>query len=159
MEFNGHLTINRPGVIDRIRETLPDRLGDDGFAIFSAVPLRAQRKLSWLQRLRGEVRRSGGRFDFSVRIANSVRFEFPFAPTGEISYTVIIPHHGRVIATLILIAAAAAYLIEGFFPALLIAVVGSGLVGIALHYAMRKSVVRYLGLLPSQYSEHRLSMG
>lgn len=159
MEFNGHLTINRPGIIDGIRETLPDRLADDGFAIFSAVPLRALRKLSWLQRLRREVRRTGGRFDFSVRMANNVRFEFPFAPTGAISYTVIIPLHGRVIGTLILIAAVAAYFIDGFFPALFIAVVGSGLVGIGLHYAMRKSVARYLGLLPSQYTEHRLSMG
>lgn len=159
MEFNGHLSVNRPGVIDRIRETLPDRLADDGFAIFSAVPLRARRNLSWFERLRREVRRTGGRFDFSVRMANVARFEFPFTPTGEISYTVIIPHHGRVIGSLIVIAALAAYFLDSFFPALFISVVGSGLVGIGLHYAMRKSVVRYLGLLPSQYSEHRLSMG
>jgi len=159
MEFNGHLTVGRPGVIDRIRETLADRLTADGFAIFSAVPLRGQRKLSWLQRLRHEFRRTGGKLDLSVRMANSVRFEMPFGPTGEISYTVVIPHHGRVIGALILIAAVTAYLLDGFFPALFIAVVGSGLVGIALHYAMRKSIVRYLGLLPSQYNEHRLSMG
>jgi hypothetical protein len=158
MEFNGHLTIDRPGVIDRIRETLADRLAGDGFAIFSAVPLRGQRRLSWLQRFRRAFRRRGVR-DFSVRMANSVRFEMPFGPTGEISYTVVIPHHGRVIGALILVAALAAYWLDGFFPALFIAVVGSGLVGIGLHYAMRKSVVRYLGLLPSQYSEHRLSMG
>jgi hypothetical protein len=159
MEFNGHLTIGRPGIIDRIRETLPDRLAADGFAIFSAVPLRARRKLSWFQRLRREVRRTGGRFDFSVRMANGARFEFPFGPTGEIAYTISIPHHGRVIGSLLVLASLAAYFLDSFFPALFIAVIGSGLVGIGLHYAMRKSIVRYLGLLPSQYTEHRLSIG
>lgn len=158
MEFNGHLTIDRPGAIDRIRETLADRLAEDGFAIFSAVPLRGQRKLSWLQRFRRAFRRRG-RLDLSVRMANSVRFELPFGPTGAISYTVVVPHHGRAIGALILAAALTAYWLDGFFPALFIAVVGSGLVGIGLHYAMRKSVVRYLGLLPGQYREHRLSMG
>lgn len=158
MEFNGHLTIDRPGIIDRIRETLADRLAGEGFAIFSAVPLRAQRKLGWLTRFRRAFRRRDT-LDLSVRMANSLRIEMPFGPTGEISYTVVIPHHGRVIGALILLAALTAYWLDGFFPALFITVVGSMLVGIGLHYAMRKSVVRYLGLLPSQYSEHRLSMG
>lgn len=159
MEFNGHLTIVRPDIVDRIRATLPDQLATDGFAIFSAVPLQAQRKLGWFQRLRQEVRRTGGQFDFSVRMANAVRFELPLAPTGEFAYTISIRHHGRAIGAFILLAAVLAYMLDSFFPALFIAVVGSGLIGIGLHYAMRKSVVRYLGLLPSQYAEHRLSMG
>lgn len=96
---------------------------------------------------------------FRFAWANAVRFELPLAPTGEFAYTISIRHHGRAIGAFILLAAVLAYMLDSFFPALFIAVVGSGLIGIGLHYAMRKSVVRYLGLLPSQYAEHRLSMG
>lgn len=159
MEFTGHLTIERPGIVERIRETLPDKLAVDGFAIHSAVPLRARRNLGWFARFRAEVRRIGGKPDFSVRMARAVRFELPLAGTGRLSYTISNPHHGRAIAAFVLLATLAAYFADSFFAALFVAVVGSGLIGILLHYRMRKSVVRYLGLLPSQYGNHRLSMG
>ncbi|MEO1170122.1 MAG: hypothetical protein AAFW97_15570 [Pseudomonadota bacterium] len=159
MEFTGHLTIERPGIVEAIRERLPDKLAADGFAIFSAVPLRARRNMSWFERFRTEVRRIGGKMDFSVRMAQAVRFELPLGEAGRLSYTISNPHHGRVIALFVLAATLAAYFAGYVFIAVLIAILGSGLIGIALHYRMRRSVVRYLGLLPSQYSNHRLSMG
>ena len=159
MEFTGHLTIERPGVVEAIRERLPDALAADGFAIFSAVPLRGRRTMNWFARFRKEVRRTRGKRDFSVRMAKAVRFELPLGETGQLSYTISNPHHGRFIALLVLAATLTAYFADSFFAALFVAVVGSGLIGILLHYRMRKSVVRYLGLLPSQYSNHRLSMG
>lgn len=159
MEFTGHLTIDRPGVLERIRETLPAKLEQDGFAIFSAVPLRGRRTIGWFGRFRREMRRTGGKRDFSLRMAKAVRFELPMGPAGTLNYTIANPHHGRVIGAFVLIATLAAYFLDSFFVALMVAVLGSGLIGILLHYAMRKSVVRYLGLLPGQYSEHRLSMG
>lgn len=159
MEFNGHLTIERPDLVAAIRERLPDKLAADGFAIFSAVPLRARRNMSWFERFRTEVRRIGGPLDFSVRMARAVRFELPLGEAGRISYTISNPHHGRMVALLLLAATLAAYFVDSFFAALFVAIIGGGLTGIALHYRMRRSVVRYLGLLPSQYSNHRLSMG
>ncbi|QLC22813.1 hypothetical protein HFP51_11855 [Parasphingopyxis sp. CP4] len=159
MEFSGHLTIDRPGVVDQLRARLPDQLAGDGFKIFSAVPLRASRKLSWFERFRTELRRTGGRMDFSVRMAGAVRFEMPLGETGTLAYTISNPHHGRVLGLFVLIATLTAYFADSFFAALFVALIGSGAIGIALHYRMRRSVVRYLRLLPSQYSNHRLSMG
>ncbi|MEM8697430.1 MAG: hypothetical protein AAGE05_15525 [Pseudomonadota bacterium] len=159
MEFTGHLTIERPDIVDDIRARLLERLAADGFAIFSAVPLRAHRNMGWFERFRTEIRRIGGKMDFSVRMAQAVRFELPLGEAGRLSYTISNPHHGRVIALFLLAATLAAYLADYVFAALLVAILGSGLIGIALHYRMRRSVVRYLGLLPSQYSDHRLSMG
>ena len=159
MEFSGHLTIERPGIVDRIREILPYRFAADGFAICSAVPLRAHRNMNWFERFRTEIRRIGGKMDFSVRMAKAVRFELPLSGTGQLSYTISNPHHGRAIAGFVLIATLGAYFVDSFFAALFVAIIGSGLIGIMLHYRMRCSVVRYLGLLPSQYSNHRLSMG
>jgi hypothetical protein len=92
-------------------------------------------------------------------MARAVSFEFPFGPTGEITYTVSIPHHGRMVALLLIAATALAWWWDGVIPATLVLLLGAGALGIALHAAMRKSVVAYLGLLPSQYSDHRLSMG
>lgn len=159
MEFSGSLTIEKPGVVDRARAALPDKLIADGFLVSSAVPLRAQRNLGWFARLRRELRRTGGKRDFSLRMAKAVRFEFPFGPVGELNYSVSIPHHGRVLAALLFAATALAWWWDGAYPATLVFVLGGGAMGIGLHHAMRRSVVRYLGLLPSQYSEHRLSMG
>ncbi|MBC2776394.1 hypothetical protein [Parasphingopyxis marina] len=159
MEFSGRLTIDRPGLVDSLRAALPDKLARDGFLIAAAVPLRAKRNLGWFRRLRRELRRAGGRRDFSLRMASAVRFEFPFGPVGEISYSVSIPHHGRVLSLFVIAATLLAYWWDGVMPATLVLLLGSGALGIALHYAMRKSVIRYLGLLPSQYSDHRLSMG
>jgi hypothetical protein len=117
MEFSGHLTIDRPGVVDQLRARLPDQLAGDGFKIFSAVPLRASRKLSWFERFRTELRRTGGRMDFSVRMAGAVRFEMPLGDVGTLAYTISNPHHGRVLGFFVLIATLTAYFADSFFAA------------------------------------------
>jgi hypothetical protein len=109
--------------------------------------------------LRREIRRPGGRRDFALGMAREVRFELPFAPVGTVNYSVSVPQHGRILAALLLAMTMLAYRWDGVIPATFALFLGGGALGVWLHHAMRKSVIRYLGLLPSQYSDHRLSMG
>ncbi len=158
MEFTGSLVIQRPGVVDRLRESLPDRLARGGFLISTAAPLRATRALGFLQRLRRGIRRAG-RAEPGLGMARSMRFELPFGDVGELGYTISVPGLGRALSLLVGAATVGAYLWDGVIPAVFALVLGGGGIAIWLHYAVRRSVIAYLGLLPAHYGQHRLSMG
>ncbi len=157
MKFEGHLTIEREHIVERIRFALPARLERDDFMVIAAEPLRARHRLGWFQRWRRAMRVGGG--GKLVRQARELRFALPLSGTGSIDYVFEIPNLGRIGAMTVGAAGGVAWFQENLATAIFVTFfMGAGM-AIGLHWLIRKSVLAYLGLAPGQFAEHRLTMG
>jgi hypothetical protein len=160
MEFRGTLKVRDEGVVNALRERMAHRLGDDGFMIVSAVPLRARRNAGLWRRLRGNLRRIlGGGFESWIGLASEVACEFPLSGSGRIAYGISVPGISRALLALLGLATFGVYWTEGPIAAVFMAFFGTLLTGLAIHYSVRRGMIMFLGLRSRDYADHRLTMG
>lgn len=157
MKFEGHLTVDREHLVQRIRFQLPDKVERDGFMVIGAAPLRARHRLGWFPRFRAAMRVGGG--GKLVRQAREVRFAFPLSGSGRLDYFIDVPNLGRTGFLIVFLAGLLAYFQDSLTTTVFATLFTFAALAIGIHYLTRKSVIAYLGLAPGQFANHRLTMG